>query len=120
MSKYINHLNISPNDYADNIEKAVEMIENQRNCKSDYEKQLETFYNKGLKLHRKNSLKCREANLRLHHKKVIYKANKKIRKIIQRSEKELFRLQKQRKTAILESVCSEFKVNIKTINRILL
>lgn len=119
MSRYINYLNISPNDYADNIEKAIELIEKSINHKSDYEKQVETFYNKGVKLHRKNYLKCREANLKLHHKKVIYKANVKIRKIIQKSEKELFRLQKQRKTSILDLACTEFQVNKKTIKRIL-
>jgi hypothetical protein len=120
MSKYINHLDISANCYADNIERAIELIEKSINYKSDYEKQVETFYNKGVKLHRKNYLKCREANLKLHHKKVIYKANVKIRKIIQKSEKELFSLQKYRRSQILESVCTEFQVNIKTIRRILL
>jgi len=120
MSRYINHLSISPNDYADNIEKAVEMIENKKNCKPDYEIKLEKLYNKAATIHNRNRLRCKIKGISLHEKKVIYKANVNVNKIKRKAEKELFRLQKSRRNEILESVCTEFQVNIKTIRRILL
>jgi hypothetical protein len=120
MSKYINHLDISANCYADNIEKAIEMIEHQRRCKSDYEAKLEQIYNKAATINNRNKLRCQINGISLHEKKVTYKANVKINKIKTKVEKELFRLQKQRKTAILESVCTEYKVNMKTIKKIML
>jgi hypothetical protein len=120
MSKYINHLDISANDYADNIEKAVEIIENQINCKSEYEKQLETFYNKACKISNRNRLRCQINGISLHEKKVTYKANVKVNKIKTKAEKELFSIQKSRRKEILESVCTEYQVDIQTIKRILL
>jgi len=120
MSKYINHLDISANCYADNIEKAIEMIEHQRRCKSDYEAKLEQIYNKAATISNRNRLRCQIKSISLHEKKVTYKANVKINKIKTKAEKELFSLQKNRRNEILESVCSEYQVNIQTIKRILL
>ena len=118
MSRYINHLNISPNDYADNIEKAVELIENSLRYKSEYEKDLDKFLAKGQEIHKINRLtSCK--SISMHEKKIRYKANRKVRSIIQATEKELFRIQKKRKTSILDFACSEFQVNRKTIKRIL-
>ena len=118
MSKYINHLNISANHYADNIEKAVEMIEKTLRYKSEYEKDLEKFLAKGQEIHKINRLtSCK--SISMHEKKVRYKANRKVRAIIQATEKELFRIQKSRKTSILDFACNEFRVNRKTIKRIL-
>jgi hypothetical protein len=120
MSKYINHLSISPNDYADNIEKAIEMIEHQRRCKSDYEAKLEQIYNKAATINNRNRLRCQINGISLHEKKVTYKANVKINKIKTKAEKELISLQKSRRNEILESVCTEYQVNIKTIKKIML
>jgi hypothetical protein len=120
MSKYINHLDISANCYADNIEKAIELIEHQRRCKSDYEIKLEQIYNKAATINKRNRLRCKINGISLHEKKVTYKSNVKINKIKTKAEKELFSLQKSRRNEILESVCSEYQVNIQTIKRILL
>ena len=118
MSRYINHLDISPNHYADNIEKAVEMIEGVLRYKSQYEKDLDKFLAKGQEIHKINRLtSCK--SISMHEKKVRYKANRKVRKIIQATEKELLRIQKKRKTSILDYACTEFQVNRKTIKRIL-
>jgi len=119
MSKYTNHFNISPNDYADNIEKAIELIEKSLRYKCDYEQDLEKFLEKGQEIHKINRLaSC--SSISMHEKKIRNKANRKVREIIRLTKKELFRLQKSRNTSILESVCNEFKVNIKSINFILL
>ena len=118
MSRYINHLDISANCYADNIEKAVELIENSLRCKSEYEKDLDKFLAKGQEIHKINRL-ASFSSISMHEKKIRYKANRKVRSIIQATEKELFRIQKKRKTSILDLACSEFQVNRKTIKRIL-
>lgn len=118
MSKYINHLNISANDYADNIEKAVEMIEKSLRYKSDYEQELEKFLLKGQEMHKINRL-ASFSSISIHEKKVRYKANRKVRAIIQATEKELLRIQKKRKTSTLDFACTEFQVNRKTIKKIL-
>jgi hypothetical protein len=118
MSRYINHLNISANCYADNIEKAVEMIDKTLRYKSDYKKDLDKFLAKGQEIHKINRLtSCK--SISMHEKKVRYKANRKVRKIIQATEKELLRIQKSRKTSILDFACTEFRVNRKTIKKIL-
>lgn len=118
MSRYINHLNISANCYADNIEKAVEMIEKSLSQKGDYEKDLDKFLAKGQEIHKVNRLlSC--SSISMHEKKIRYKANRRVRTIIRATEKELFRIQKHRKTSILDAACTEFKVNKKTIKRIL-
>jgi hypothetical protein len=120
MSKYINHLDISANCYADNIEKAIEMIEHQRRCKSDYEIKLEQIYNKAATINNRNKLRCKINGISPHEKKVTYKATLKVNKIKKKAEKELFSLQKQRRSQILESVCTEYQVNMKTIKKIML
>jgi hypothetical protein len=118
MSRYINHLDISPNCYADNIEKAIELIDKTLRYKSDYEKDLDRFLSKGQEIHKINRLtSCK--SISMHEKKIRYKANRKVRKIIQATEKELLRIQKSRKTSILDFACTEFQVNRKTIKRIL-
>jgi hypothetical protein len=118
MSRYINYLDISPNCYADNIEKAVEMIEKSLRYKSDYEQDLEKFLLKGQEIHKINRLtSCK--SISMHEKKIRYKANRKVRAIIQATEKDLFRIQNHRKASILDLACTEFQVNKKTIKRIL-
>lgn len=118
MSRYINHLNISANCYADNIEKAVEMIEKSLRYKSDYEKDLDKFLEKGQEIHKINRLtSCK--SISMHEKKIRYKANRKVRIIIRATEKELLKIQKKRKTSILDLACTEFRVNKKTIKKIL-
>ena len=118
MSRYVNYLNISANDYADNIKKAIELIENSLRYKSEYEKDLDKFLAKGQEIHKINRL-ASFSSISMHEKKVRYKANRKVRAIIQATEKELFRIQKKRKKSILDLACSEFRVNRKTIKRIL-
>jgi lipoate synthase len=118
MSRYINHLNISANCYADNIEKAIELIEKSLRYKSDYEQDLDKFLLKGQEIHKVNRL-ASFSTKSMHEKKIRYKANRKVRTIIRATEKELFRIQKHLKSSILESVCTEFQVNKKIIKRIL-
>lgn len=119
MSNYINHLDISPSNYADNIEKAVVFIGKTANKKSDYEKEVEMFYNKAVEMHKVNRLRCQEASIKAHEKKCRQKANFKIRAIIQVAEKELFKLEKNRKLDSLNAACAKFNVNHKTIKRLL-
>lgn len=119
MSKYINHLDISPNDYADNIEKAIVLIEKSARKKSDYEKEVQSFYDRAVEMHKVNRLRCQEADIKTHEKKVRQKANIKILSIIQVAESELFKLEKSRKLDSLNIACSKYNVNHKTIRRLL-
>lgn len=114
MSKYI-----SPSNYADNIEKAVAMIEKTAGKKSDYEKQVENFYNKALEMHKSNRLRRQEADIKKHEKQARYKANVKIRAIITIAETELFKLQKNRRLDNLNAACAKFNVKHNNIKRLL-
>lgn len=58
MSKYVNNLQVTANIYADNIEKAVALIEKSKDSKSDYEKEVEAFYNKAVEMYKVNRLRC--------------------------------------------------------------
>ena len=77
------------------------------------------FYKKAVEMFSRNQTKSINAKISLKQKLIYKKANKKIRKIIQQSEKELLRIQNKRKIEAIKSICEKYQVKENTITRLL-
>lgn len=111
---------MTQSEYADNIESAIdEMISKTLNQKDKYELDVTDFHKKAVEMFSRNQTKSINAKISLKQKLIYKKANKKIRKIIQQSEKELLRIQNKRKIEALKSICEKYQVKESTITRLL-
>jgi hypothetical protein len=110
---------MTQSEYASNIKLAIDSITSQLINKDKYEIEVIDFNERAVKMYDTNKAKIYNAKISLDHKMIFKKANKKIRKIIQLSDKELNDIRTKRKIKILQSVCNQFQVKETTITRLL-
>jgi len=110
---------MTQSEYASNIESAIESITSQLIIKDKYEIELFDYNERAVKMYSTNRAKIFNAKISSDHKLIFKKANQKIRKIIQLSDKELKNIRTKRKSEILQSVCNHYQVKQSTITRIL-
>lgn len=106
-------------DYASNIESAIDSITSQLIIKDKYEIDVQNLNERALKMYSTNRAKIFNAKISSDHKLIFKKANQKIRKIIQLSDKELKNIRTKRKSEIIQSVCNQYQVKESSIIRIL-
>lgn len=99
---------MTQSDYADNIESAIdEIISKTLINKNQHEIDVTDFHKKAVEMFSRNRTKSINAKISLDQKLIYKKANDKIRKIIQQSEKELIRIKGKSKPS------NQFVKNIK-------
>jgi hypothetical protein len=110
---------MTQSEYASNIKSAIDSITSQLINKDKYEIDVIVFNERAVKMYGTNKAKIYNAKISLDHKMIYKKANKKIRKIIQLSDKELNDIHTKRKSKILQSVCNQYQVKQSTVTRLL-
>ena len=110
---------MTQSEYANNIESAIEMITKTLIQKDKYELDVTDFHKKAVEIFSRNRTKSINAKISLDQKLIYKKANNKIRKIIQQSEKELLRIQNKKKIEAIKSICEKYQVKENTITRLL-
>jgi hypothetical protein len=110
---------MTQSEYADNIESAIEIITKTLIQKDKYEIDVTDFHKKAVEMFSRNRTISINAKISLNQKLIYKKANNKIRKIIQQSEKELLRIQNKKKIEAIKSICEKYQVKENTITRLL-
>lgn len=119
MKAFKNNQNISFNQYADNLESAVEEFIRLSKLIPEYQKQVGSFYKRAVTSFTKNKVKLQQLGLGKFEREARLKANRKIRKMINISEAEFDKIKTQRIDKLAFDIAEKFKVNLFTLKKVL-
>lgn len=117
--RFTNFRPFTPTKYADNLELSVEEFNKQSKFIPQYEQQVRAYNNKCVSAFTINRLRLQEVGLSKFERLARIKANHKIRKMIQSSDKELNTLETQRIEKLLSDISEKHKVNLFTLKKLI-
>lgn len=117
--RFTNFQPITTTKYADSLELAVEDFNKWSKFVPQKEQQLKRFNDDCVKSFTVNRLRLQESGLSKFERLARIKANHKIRKMIQLSDKELNTLETQRIEKLLSDISEKHKVNLFTLKKLI-